>query len=401
MSDFFQNGEITTFHRLGKLNLKRIEQELKGFSATRPIGLVLPSLYREFASGALPNIMKELKRVNYINEIVLCLDAADSKQFKEVKNHFASYKKFKIIWNDGPQMKKMYTLLQENELSPGQRGKGRAVWIAIGYVLAMRKSRVIAMHDCDIVNYDRPLLARLCYPVVNPHSEYEFCKGYYSRVTDRMFGRATRLFFTPFMKALIRILGHLPFLVYLDSFRYALAGEIAMRRDLAMAMRIPSDWGLEVGTLAEVYRNMALNRICQVDIADSYEHKHQKLIPNDANKGILKMSIDIAKSVFRTLAQEGVQFSEGFFKTLSNIYLKMAQETVVRYENDAAINGLEFDRHSELGCVDAFAVGIKMAGEAFWENPSTSNLLPNWSRVTAAVPEFFDLIKKAVEKDNE
>lgn len=401
MSDFFQNGNITTFHKLGKLNLKRIEQELKDFSSTNPIGVVLPSLYREFASGALPNIMKELRKVNYINEIVLCLDAADLKQFKEVKNHFASYKKFKIIWNDGPQMKKMYNLLEENELFPGERGKGRAVWIAIGYVLALRKSRVIAMHDCDIKTYDRPLLARLCYPVANPHSEYEFCKGYYSRVTDRMFGRATRLFFTPFMKALIRILGHLPFLVYLDSFRYALAGEIAMRRDLAMAMQIPSDWGLEVGTLAEVYRNMALNRICQVDIADAYEHKHQELIPDDPNVGILKMSVDIAKSIFRILAQEGVQFSEGFFKTLSNIYLKIAQETVVRYENDAAINGLEFDRHSELGCVDAFAVGIKMAGEAFWENPSKSNLLPNWSRVTAAVPEFFDLIKEAVEKDNE
>lgn len=168
-----------------------------------------------------------------------------------------------------------------------------------------------------------------------------------------------------------------------------------------MAMRIPSDWGLEVGTLAEVNRNMALNRICQVDIADSYEHKHQELIPDDPDKGILKMSIDIAKSIFRTLAQEGVQFSEGFFKTLSNIYLKIAQETVVRYENDAAINALEFDRHSELGCVDAFSVGIKMAGEAFWQNPSQTNLLPNWSRVIAALPDFFHLLQDTVKKDNE
>jgi len=401
MSDFFQNGVITTFHKLGKPSLKKIEEELKTFSKARPIGLVLPSLYREYASGALPNIMNTLKKVNYINEFVLCLDAADAKQFKEVKKHFSDYKRFSIIWNDGPRMKKLYKLLEENELFPGERGKGRAVWIAFGYVLARGRSRVIALHDCDIVNYDRLLLARLCYPVANPHSEYEFCKGFYSRVTDRMYGRATRLFFTPFMKALIRILGHFPFLVYLDSFRYALAGEIAMRRDLTMAMQIPSDWGLEVGTLAEVYRNMALNRICQVDIADAYEHKHQQLIPDNPNTGILKMSVDIAKSIFRTLAQEGVQFSDGFFKTLSNIYLKIAQETVVRYENDAAINGLEFDRHSELGCVEAFTEGIKLAGDAFWENPSKTNLLPSWSRVTAAVPEFFYLIKNAVIEDNQ
>jgi glucosyl-3-phosphoglycerate synthase len=296
-------------------------------------------------------------------------------------------------------MKSLYQLLEKNDLSAGLRGKGRAVWISLGYVLA-GKSRVIATHDCDIINYDRELLARLCYPVANPHSEYEFCKGFYSRVTDRMYGRATRLFFTPFIRALEKILGYLPFLVYMDSFRYALAGEISLRRDLAMAMRIPSDWGLEVGTLAEVYRNMALNRICQVDIADTYEHKHQPLVPGDPEKGILKMSIDIAKSIFRNLALEGVEFSEGFFKTLSNIYLKTAQEAIVRYENDAAINGLVFDRHTESLCVEAFTQGMELAGEVFWQNPSETVLLPNWHRVTAALPEFLNQLKETVRKDN-
>lgn len=401
MSDFFQNGVIATFHRLGKVNLPKLERQLKEFSLVNPIGLVLPSLYREYASGTLPNIMKELKRVRYLNEIVICLDAANEKQFNEVRRHFADHKNLKIIWNDGPRMKELYQLLKESDLPAGGRGKGRAVWIALGSVLARGKSRVIALHDCDIVNYERSLLARLCYPVANPHSKYEFCKGYYSRYTNRLYGRATRLFFTPFISALIKILGYLPFLIYLDSFRYALSGEIAMRRDLGMVMRIPSDWGLEVGTLAEVYRNMALNRICQVDIAESYEHKHQKLIPNDPEKGILKMSIDIAKSIFRILAQEGVQFSEGFFKTLNNLYLQVAQEAVIRYENDAAINDLVFDRHSELMCVDAFTVGIRMAGEVFWENPSKMVLIPSWHRITAAIPDFFHRLQLSIKKDNE
>jgi glucosyl-3-phosphoglycerate synthase len=401
MSDFFQNGVIATFHRLGELNLKKLENDLKDFSRIRPIALVLPSLYREFESGVLPNIVNELRKVHYLQEIVLTLDRADLEQFKRVKSFFSFYKKIRVIWNDGPRMKELYKLLAENDLSPGEEGKGRAVWISLGYVLARGKSRVIALHDCDIVNYKRSLLARLCYPVANPHSEYEFCKGYYSRFTERMYGRATRLFFTPFIRSLERILGHLPFLTYMDSFRYALAGEIALRRDLAMAMRIPSDWGLEVGTLAEVYRNMALNRICQVDIADGYEHKHQELAPDDPEKGILKMTVDIAKSIFRTLAQEGVQFSEGFFKTLGNIYLKIAQETVVLYENDAEINSLNFDRHSESVCVEAFAEGIKLAGEVFWKNPSVTVLIPNWHRIIAAFPDFFDLLKDAVKKDNE
>jgi len=401
MSDFFQNGVIATFHRLGELNLKKLENDLRSFSRIRPIALVLPSLYREFKSGALPNIMNELRKVNYLREIVLSLDRANEEQYKRVKNSFSSHKKLRVIWNDGPRMKALYKLLEKNDLSPGERGKGRAVWISLGYVLARGKSRVIAVHDCDIVNYNRGLLARLCYPVANPHSEYEFCKGYYSRYTEIMHGRATRLFFTPFIRALEKILGYLPFLVYMDSFRYALAGEIALRRDLAMVMRIPSDWGLEVGTLAEVYRNMALSRICQVDIADGYEHKHQELFLGDPEKGILKMTVDIAKSIFRTLVQEGAQFSEGFFKTLSNIYLKVAQETVVLYENDAEINSLKFDRHNESVCVEAFAEGIKLAGEVFWQNPSKTVLIPNWHRVIAALPDFLELLKDAVKKDYE
>ncbi len=400
MSDYFQNGVITTFHKLGEVNIKRIEGELKEFSKRRPIALILPSLYREFASGALQNIMKILKNTSYFNQTVLSLDRANAEQFKKVKDHFAPYKRFFIVWNDGPRMKMIYKALEKNNLAPGEAGKGRAVWIALGYVLAGGKSRVIAFQDCDIVNYTRAMVARLCYPVTTPHSEYEFCKGFYSRYTTKMYGRATRLFFTPFIRALEKILGYLPFLVYMDSFRYALAGEIAMRRDLAMALRIPSDWGLEVGTLSEVYRNVAANRICQVDIAETYEHKHQPLDPGDPELGVLKMTVDIAKSIFRNLALEGVEFSLGFFKTLGNIYLREAQETVIRYENDAAINGLQFNRHEESICVEAFADGIKRAGEIFWENPSTSPLIPNWHRVTAAVPNMFDMLLDAVKQDN-
>ena len=88
MSDYFQNGVITTFHRLGEVNIKRLEGQLKQFSQRRPIALILPSLYREFASGALQNIMKILKNTSYFNQIVLCLDRANPEQYKKVKDHF-------------------------------------------------------------------------------------------------------------------------------------------------------------------------------------------------------------------------------------------------------------------------------------------------------------------------
>jgi glucosyl-3-phosphoglycerate synthase len=97
---------------------------------------------------------------------------------------------------------------------------------------------------------------------------------------------------------------------------------------MARVNRIPWDWGLEVGSLAEVYRNYSPRRVCQVDIAESYEHKHQELSADDAEKGLMKMTVDICKSVFRTLASEGVVFSDGFFKSLSVAYQRLAEDTI-------------------------------------------------------------------------
>ena len=173
-----------------------------------------------------------------------------------------------------------------------------------------------------------------------------------------------------------------------------------MTTDLARVNRIPWDWGLEVGSLAEVYRNYSPRRVCQVDIAETYEHKHQDLSPDDAEKGLMKMTVDICKSIFRTLASEGVVFSEGFFKSLSVVYLRSAEDTIMKYEADAAINGLEFDRHEEAKAVEAFTRAIAQASSAFMESPMGSPLIPNWNRVTSAVPGILDMLNKAVDMDN-
>lgn len=95
-----------------------------------------------------------------------------------------------------------------------------------------------------------------------------------------------------------------------------------MKTDLVRVNRIPSDWGLEVGSLAEVFRNVSLKRLCPVDLADNYEHKHQEVSPDDQTGGLLKMCADISKSLFRTLSSEGVTFSENIFNTLLVTYLK-------------------------------------------------------------------------------
>jgi len=401
MGDFYQTESFSTLHRLNRNNVGLLEEQLLDFCETRPIALVLPCLYAELQGEALKNILEQLKEVRYLNEIVITLGRADENEFRHAREFFSVLPdNYKIIWDDGDKMTAIYNLLKESGLEVGEPGKGRAAWIAYGYVLAGETSEVIALHDCDILTYSREMLARLCYPLANPNMDYEFCKGYYSRVTDRMYGRVTRLFISPVIRALKKIFGHLPFLVYLDGFRYPLAGEFSMNTDLVRVNRIPADWGLEVGSLAEVFRNVSLKRICQVDLTDVYEHKHQQLAFDDQMGGLLKMCADISKSLFRTLSSEGVTFSESIFNTLLITYLKIAQDTIKMYEDDAAINGLFFDRHAEALAVETFAKGIRIASRQFVEDPLGSPLIPNWSRVASAIPDILDMLKDAVDKDN-
>jgi glucosyl-3-phosphoglycerate synthase len=401
MSDFLQPGLITTLHRLKKGNLERMEMDLEFYSRYNPIALVLPSLYSELKEKALKTIVSEIKRIKYINQVIITLGKTNRKEFDQAREFFSVLPQETIlIWNDGEKVQSLYDILNKNDISAGEDGKGRSTWMAFGYVLASEKSEVIALHDCDIINYDREFLARLCYPVVNPNLGYEFCKGYYARLTNKMHGRVTRLFVTPLLRSLERLLGYLPFLVYLDSFRYPLAGEFSMITDLARINRIPWDWGLEIGVLSEVFRNCSLRRICQVDLTENYEHKHQDLSPDDPDRGLLRMSIDIAKNLFRNLASEGIDLSESLLKTLKATYLRTAQEAITKYHDDAAINGLNFDRHEEGVAVETFTKGIDLASKAFVEDPLRIPLIPNWSRVTSAIPDFLERLKNAVDDDN-
>jgi glucosyl-3-phosphoglycerate synthase len=401
MPDFYQNGGIATLHRLKDFDETGIEEELIRYTETNRIALVLPALYTELEGPALRPIIDTLGTISYISEIVVALDRATPEQFEYAKRYFGQLPQdHRVVWINGPRLNKLKAMIESNGLALGPSGKGLSCWLAYGYVLAKNRSQVIALHDCDILTYSRELLARLCYPTVNPNLNYRFSKGFYSRVTSKMHGRVTRLLFTPLIRAMDGIIGRHPLLLYLDSFRYPLAGEFSMRADLLRVNRIPNDWGLEVGVLAEIYRNCPLGRIAQVELCENYDHKHQELSANDPGKGLVKMSIDIAMSLFRTLASEGIELSTGLFKTLQVKYLRTAEDSVARYYADAKINGLVFDRHEEETTVSAFANAIKIAGERFMEDPLGAPLIPNWNRITAAFPDFFDLLIKAVEEDN-
>lgn len=401
MSDFFQNGVITTLHRLGGEPTEAIEARITEFARANRLALLIPCLYAELEGPALGPIVRTLAQIPYIEEIVVALGRADRRQFEYARRFFAPLgERCRLVWIEGQGVQGFMRLLKENDLDIGGPGKGRATWLGIGYILGRARCNLMALHDADIITYQRSLIARLCYPLIDPSLGYEYTKGYYGRVTDRLHGRVTRLFLTPLVRALITLAGPAPFLQYIDSFRYPLAGEFAMQVDLARSVRIPGDWGLEVGMLAEVYRNSSLRRVCQVDVAENYDHKHQALSADDASTGLHRMACDIAKSLLCTLAMEGIVFGDGFYTTLRVAYLRTAQDTVRAYHDDAAINGLTFDRHSESLAVEVFSQALARACEEFAADPLAFPGLPSWNRVTSALPGVLERFRDAIDADN-
>ncbi len=401
MADFFQNGTITTLQNISKRSVDSIEEDLRQFSQMRNMVLLLPALFSEFEGPAMPRIIEELKKVDYVSKIIISLDRADENQFAIARKTVSVLPgEVKVVWHDGPRMLSLYKELSDADFDLSTPGKGRSVWMTLGYILADRDTYAIGLHDTDIVNYSRELVARLFYPVVHPALDYEFCKGYYARATNRFYGRVTRLFYTPLIRSLKKILGHNRFLEFLDSFRFALSGEFAFIATLARGLRISPTWGLEVSMLSEIYSKTTVNRVAQIELLETYDHKHQSIDKLQRDTGLFRMSNEIAKTLFKVLTQDGIVMSGSFFRTLLATYIQESRFAIEKYNALAMFNGLTYDRHEEIVNTEIFVEALNQGVAEFMEDPIGVPMLPGWVRIRAALPGFQKKFKKIVEEDN-
>ena len=179
MTDFHQNGNVATLHNLRTRSLDEMTYELETFAQSRKISLILPCLYSELETDAMPLILGELSKVTYLHRIIIGLDRADEAQFRHAQQFFKGLNQNHIvIWNDSPRMKALGERLDALGLAPMEQGKGKNVWSSLGYLIGCEDSSVMAIHDCDIVTYTNEMLARLVYPVANPTFPIRWPKGF-------------------------------------------------------------------------------------------------------------------------------------------------------------------------------------------------------------------------------
>lgn len=401
MPDFAQRGPITTLHDLSIGHAPPLEDLLRESVKQYPIGLVLPITASDMRAAPFQQIVRELAKADYLDTSVVVLNRAESaddyREALEVLKPMGD--RAKLLWTDGPRGEAARQDLESAGFDVSIPGKGRAVWFAFGFLLADPRIKAFVLQDGDIENYDNDMLVRLCLPMAHPGMDFDFCKAYYARCTTKMHGRVVRLLVVPLVRALISVMGNDPYLVFLRSFRYPLAGEFAVTSTLARSNRIPCDWGLEVGTLAEVFRNTSPKRVAQVDIARLYDHKHQSLSLDDPSKGLMKMARDILANIIRTLASRGMVFGKGHFITIRSAYLRLAQDAIRQYHADSLMNGLDYDRHSEEQSIEAFAELITKTGDEVDDDPSGGPALPTWTRVVTALPDFPRRLREIAEQD--
>lgn len=390
--DFDQRG-FAKIHDFS-MDFDVMRSRLRCLAQEYPSGVIIPILESDLKSQVLTSIVNELNECDYLKKVLIALSAKNQESYTEAVRVFDAFKvPHSIIWCNKPKVASVLEELKSKGLDvTALGGKGKDVWIAMG--IASLELHSFIIHDADILNYTRMLPTKMLYPVIEPKLEFFFSKGYYARINfekRQMYGRITRLFMNPILEALQeKLLHNSRFVSYLQSFSYPLSGEIAIYSDLAMRLRIPCDWGFELGLLAELYRNASYMQICEVDLG-FYDHKHKEVIGN----GLVKTAEDSLVTLLRILTEmDGIEVSEPFLQSLQVMYRKMAQDKIRQYHADAICNNLDYDRHQEECSVDSLSEAIIAAGKRYLEDPAKTQM-PDWLRTKAAMPDIRERLREA------
>ena len=304
------------------------------------------------------------------------------------------------MWCNGPKVEKLLNELKLEGLNfIKYKGKGRDVWLAMG--IASIKSYAFALHDADVLHYDEMIPTKLLYPIIEPEFDFKFNKGYYARVNLEkkiIYGRVFRLFLHPLLRAFVDNIGYeTNFVRFLRSFRYPISGEFALTSDLARDVDLPGDWGIEIGIMSEMYRIVSLKKICQTDLG-FYDHKHQAV--GTVDKGLLKMTGDILKTLLRVLIEEDhIEISKEKLISLRVLYVRHARDCIRKYHADAHFNNLKYDRHLEETMVERFSQQIMNAGIVYMRKP-VGTRIPDWLRTLSARRKIREQLLDIVIEDN-
>ena len=378
MADFHQRGPITTLHRLTADANAEATSSVSDPRIGKGVALLLPCLITEFDSPVLTEMVSQISRLEWLGRVIVGIDGASKNSFAEAQQLLSSLpQEITVVWNDSPAMKAFESSVGVDP----EAGKGSNLWRCIGVVAAFGGIETVVVHDADISTYESSFVARLAHPIVDERLGFDFVKGFYPRF-DRhgLNGRVTRLLVGPLLESLASSTPASSDISYLQSFRYPLAGEFAVRVATATSFAVPAHWGVDISLLLAA--RAASCRVAQTDLTDKYDHKHQSLSVEHPESGLHRMARDIIST---TLSLNG-----GLTVDPTD-FDRRASEAVAAHRANAISNSLPFDDLMEEATVDLFSNLIR-------QRPSFLPAdLPAWDQLVERFPGCLTDLRSAVD----
>jgi glucosyl-3-phosphoglycerate synthase len=241
-------AKTRTFHH-SRYTAQRIASERR-----RSVSVCVPARECATTVGEIVGVLKGLRDAGAIDQVVV-LDAASPDGTAKLAEEAGAL------------------VLQEAELMPEYGhvlGKGDAMWRA----LPSLEGEVVCFLDADTEEFGAHFVTGLLGPLVcEPEaSEVSFVKAFYRRPLhagddQEGGGRVNHLTARPALAV---------FYPQLAEVRQPLAGEVAARRELLERLPFVTGYGVEVGMLIDVWSEVGLEGIAQVDL-DEHRHAHQPL----------------------------------------------------------------------------------------------------------------------------
>lgn len=358
--EYVQEG-ITTLHDFGDRSPSASRKELQ--PVLERTGIVVPMTDREHETRTTERILSELERLDPAQVFVpVRIASGRIDSFRRWLDGFDL--PITALWCNAPPVERV---VRSHGL-PTDFGKGSDVWLALG--AALDACEYVVVHDADAKTFDRDHVLRLLTPLAN-HDELSFSKAYYARVENgRLYGRLFRLCYEPLIRAIASQAEQThPYLTYLQSFRYPLAGEFAVTTEFGRSIRPPPSWGLEVAILGDAFDYGGFRGTVQVDLG-RHEHHHRSVC---GSAGLEGMSHRVVETLLQTLEAHGIDVE---YDALTDRFLAMGNRLVDQYHADAAFNGFEYDAADERDQVERYANSVAP--------PAAIDRLPSWRETSLA-----------------
>jgi glucosyl-3-phosphoglycerate synthase len=261
--------ETRTFHH-SRYTAERIAAERTG-----SVSVCLPARECAGTVGEIVHALGRLREAGVIDEIVV-VDAASADGTAAVAERAGAtvHQESELLGELGPAL-----------------GKGDAMWRA----LSVLQGELVCYLDADTEGFSAHFAAGLLGPLVCEPG-VSFVKGYYRRPFEHGGvtlaeggGRVNHLTARPALAL---------FYPQLAGVRQPLAGEVAARRELLERLPFATGYGVEIGMLIDVWREVGLEGIAQVDL-EVHRNRHQPLA------ALMPMAHTVLATIAQRLEREG------------------------------------------------------------------------------------------------